>query len=133
MLSIGLFLKSQRGTETHVILTIPMPVQSPESKQSSMGTCLLRGFCVCNLIALAETLRVTLRTLFLKPVVGDLRSRQIGVVTGSVMILLIAYASIDWIAAKATKELIAVGLLWLALMLSFELTVVRAFRLVRPS
>jgi hypothetical protein len=94
-----------------------------------MGPCLLRGLCVWLLIAIAETIHGTLRTLFLKPIVGDLPSRQIGVFTGSIMILLIAFAAIGWIGAKEKKALIAVGLLWLVLMVCFEVAVGRAFGL----
>lgn len=97
--------------------------------QSSMTTYLLRGFAVWLLMALAETVHGTLRTLFLQPVVGDLASRQIGVLTGSLMILLIAYVTIGWIGAREFKQLAAVGLLWFILMLCFEVGVGRAFGL----
>jgi len=94
-----------------------------------MRTYLLRGFAVGLLMALAETVHGTLRTLFLQPVVGDLASRQIGVLTGSLMILLIAYVTIGWIGAREFKQLVAVGLLWFILMLCFEVGVGRAFGL----
>ena len=96
---------------------------------SSIGTCLLRGLAVWILIALAETVHGIIRTILLEPRVGDLASRQIGVLTGSLMILLIAYITIDWIGAREARALVAVGTLWLVLMLTFEVTLGRAFGL----
>jgi hypothetical protein len=90
---------------------------------------LARAFAVWLVIAAAETVHGTLRTLFLKPAVGDLASRQIGVFTGSLMILLIAYATIGWIGARTTRALVGIGLLWLVLMLSFEISLGLAFGL----
>jgi hypothetical protein len=90
---------------------------------------LLRGFVVWLLIALAEMLHGTVRTLYLRPIVGDLASRQIGVLTGSIIIFLIAYATVRWIAAQGTKQLLEVGALWLILMVTFEVAVGRAFNL----
>lgn len=90
---------------------------------------LRRGLAVWLLIAAAETVHGTLRTLFLVPRVGDLASRQIGVFTGSLMILLIAVLTIGWIGARRPRSLAALGGLWLVLMLAFEVTLGRAFGL----
>jgi hypothetical protein len=57
----------------------------------------------------------------LVPIVGDWRSRQIGVATGSLLILGVACLTIRWIGARTRGDLIRVGLLWLPLMLGFEL------------
>jgi len=95
----------------------------------SMGACLLRGLAVWILIALAETVHGMLRTIFLEPRVGDLASRQIGVLTGSLMILAITYFTIDWVGASKAKQLAAVGTLWLVLMLILEVTLGRALGL----
>ncbi len=81
------------------------------------------------LIALAEMVHGTLRTLYLVPLVSDLASRQIGVLTGSFIILLIAYAAVNWIGATDNKALLAVGLLWLVLMVTFEVAFGRLFGL----
>ena len=90
---------------------------------------LRRGLAVWLLIAAAETVHGTLRTLFLALRVGDLASRQIGVFTGSLMILLIAVLTIGWIGARRPRSLAALGGLWLVLMLAFEVTLGRAFGL----
>ena len=86
-----------------------------------MTSILGRAALVWLLIAAAETVHGVARALWLVPRVGDLASRQIGVATGSLIILTIAWASIDWIGARRCADLLRVGLLWLALMLAFEI------------
>ena len=49
------------------------------------------------------------------PLVGEFRSNQIGVFTGSAIILGIAYFTIRWTGAKRRLELLTVGFLWLLL------------------
>jgi len=71
-------------------------------------------------LAVTEIVHGTLRTIFLAPLVGDWRSRQLGVGTGSMLILVIACLTIRWIGARSRGALLKVGLLWLALMLTFE-------------
>ncbi len=82
---------------------------------------LWRGFLVWLLIAVAEALHGTLRTLFLTPLLGDLPSRQLGVLTGSLIILAIASLSVLWIGAVTTRQWLAVGLMWVVLMVAFEI------------
>lgn len=57
------------------------------------------------------------------PHVGEFRSNQIGVFTGSVIILVIALAFVRWIGATRTTELLAVGILWLVLTLAADYNV----------
>lgn len=71
-------------------------------------------------IAIAESMHGTLRQLWLAPIVGDLPARQIGVAVGSAIILAIAWVSGPWIGARALGQQLRVGLLWVALMASFE-------------
>jgi hypothetical protein len=63
-----------------------------------------------------------LRTIFLSPLLGDFRARQVSVFTGSLLIVLIACLFIRWIRADGTGSLILVGLLWLGLTIAFELS-----------
>jgi hypothetical protein len=79
-----------------------------------------RGFIVWLIIVFAEIIHGMIRGIFLVPVVGDLRSRQIGVFTGSIIILFIAVMSIRWIGATKPSQLLMIGILWLFLMLGFE-------------
>jgi len=55
------------------------------------------------------------------PVVGDFRSRQIGVFTGSLIILAIALLFVRWIRAIRPSQLFGIGVLWLALTVAFEM------------
>jgi hypothetical protein len=81
---------------------------------------ILRGFIVWLFIVFAEIIHGMLRGIILVPVVGDLRSRQIGVFTGSIIILMITFACIRWIGANNKRQLLVIGFFWLILMLGFE-------------
>jgi hypothetical protein len=83
---------------------------------------LLKSLAVWVVIVCAEIIHGIARTLLLVPYIGDLPARQIGVFTGSLIILTIAIISIKWIGAKSRSQLLAIGLLWLGLMLTFEIT-----------
>ena len=81
----------------------------------------LRGLVVWVIIVLAEFVHGAARGVLLEPYVGDFRARQIAVFTGSAIILAIAVAFVRWIRAGSIYHLIATGLLWLVLMLGFEI------------
>ena len=88
------------------------------SRDSGVFARALGVWCV---IALAETVHGVLRGLFVTPVVGDLRARQIGVFVGAAIILLIARLFRRWTGAVTTRQQLAVGAGWVALMLLFEI------------
>ncbi len=90
---------------------------------------LARGALAWVLIAAAETVHGVARGLFLTPRVGDLASRQIGVLTGSALILVIAWLLARWIGATSRSQLLAVGTVWLVLMAGFEAGLGRALGL----
>jgi hypothetical protein len=69
----------------------------------------------------AEFIHGILRTLFLAPYTGDFRARQIGVFTGSCLIVGVAYLLVRWLRVRNAKSLLFVGLLWLVLTVGFEL------------
>jgi len=73
------------------------------------------------LIIVAEIVHGILRAIALVPFVGEFRSNQIGVFTGSAIILVIAYPTIRWIGAKRPVELLLVGFIWLVLTVAFEI------------
>ena len=79
-----------------------------------------RAIAVWLVLIVAEILHGIARGILLVPHVGEFRSSQIGVFTGSVIILVIALASVRWIGAHRTTELLLVGFLWLVLTLAFE-------------
>jgi hypothetical protein len=82
---------------------------------------IFRAFIIWLLIAVAEVLHGILRVRFLNRRVGDRCARQIGVFTGSAIILVIAWIAIPWVRPGSAMELLAVGLLWLVLMVAFDI------------
>jgi hypothetical protein len=85
----------------------------------------LRAIAVWLVIMVAETVHGVLRGLLLEPIVGDHSARQIGVVIGSLIVLLVARLSIRWIGAKGTAQLLGMGAMWVALTLIFEVVLGR--------
>lgn len=79
-----------------------------------------RALLAWVVIVLAETVHGTLRQLLLAPRLGDLSSRQVGVVIGCLIIFAVAWLTIRWIGARTVAQQFAVGALWLALMVVFE-------------
>ncbi len=63
------------------------------------------------------------RAKFLAPKVGDFRSRQIGVFSGSILILGYSWCVFPWLSLHSSKESLQVGALWFFCMILFEFTV----------
>lgn len=82
---------------------------------------LRRALLVWLILIAVEFIHGVLRSIFLVPQVGDFRARQIGAITGSLLILAVACVFIRWIAAPDRKALLAIGGIWLVLTLAFEL------------
>ncbi|MBI5382066.1 MAG: hypothetical protein HZA31_09225 [Opitutae bacterium] len=82
---------------------------------------ILRACIVWLLIAVAEVGHGILRVRFLNPRVGDRRARQIGVFTGSALLLAIAVIAAPWLALPTAGAAWGVGALWFVLMLLFEI------------
>ena len=81
---------------------------------------IIRSLAVWLLIICAEIIHGILRAILLVPMVGEFRSNQIGVFTGSLIILAIAYFTIRWIGAQRTSELLLIGMIWVLLTVAFE-------------
>jgi len=82
---------------------------------------LFRVLSVWFIIIIAEMIHGILRGLFLVPFFGDFASRQIGVFTGSLIILVVVYMTIRWIEAKKKKEFLPAGVIWMVLTVAFEI------------
>jgi hypothetical protein len=80
-----------------------------------------RAIAVWLVLIGAEIVHGAVRARYLLPRVGDLRARQTGVFTGSILILLIAHLAARWLQARTPRAQALVGSLWLALTLVFEL------------
>ena len=81
----------------------------------------IRSVVIWLVLIAAEILHGIARGIFLVPQVGAFRSNQIGVFTGSVIILVIAVVFVRWIGASRPTHLLIVGFLWLVLTLVFEI------------
>lgn len=86
---------------------------------------IIRALIAWLLIFVLEVLHGTARTLWLVPLVGDLPARQLGVAIGSLLILLVAVLTVRWIGARSVPQSLAVGVLWLVLMLVAEVVLGR--------
>lgn len=82
---------------------------------------ILKIFLVWILIAGTEVIHGILRARLLAPMVGDLRSRQIGVFSGCLLVFLIAWYTFDWMQIQTEQEALIAGAAWFMLMLAFEL------------
>lgn len=85
-----------------------------------MNGCFLRGIAAWLVIILAESVHGAFRTIFLQPLMGDLQARQVSVLSGAVLIFVIAYAFSDWVMAKTIYQQLAVGTMWVLLTVCFE-------------
>ena len=82
---------------------------------------MLRALAIWILIIFAESVHGAVRTLFIEPVVGDLKARQVGVFFGMILIFLITFWSIRWMGMRKTSHLLQAGLLWVVLTVLFEI------------
>ncbi len=80
----------------------------------------VRAMLVWLVLIVAEVVHGILRAIVLVPLVGEFRSNQIGVFTGSAIILVIAYVTVRWIRTDRRSELLIVGAIWLVLTVTFE-------------
>jgi len=84
-----------------------------------------KALAVFVVIAGVETLHGILRVRLLNRPLGDRRARQVGVATGSALILAIAWFTVPWLAPRSHGDAAAIGALWVALMLAFEIGIGR--------
>jgi hypothetical protein len=87
----------------------------------------LRAVAVWLLIAAAEVAHGMLRMAFLRPLVGDLTSRQLAIVSGSLIVLAIAWLTRRFLAAITVAQQLAVGAMWATLMVAFDLLLGRLY------
>ena len=73
----------------------------------------------------AESISGTIRSLWLIPAVGEVRAGQIGFVVGVIIVITTAWLFIRWMRPKKPSALLAIGLLWAALTLAFEVALGR--------
>jgi hypothetical protein len=88
-----------------------------------------RATLVWMLIILAETVHGLVREIFVAPVLGDLRARQLGIPIACVIVFLVAWATARWMKADTREAQLSVGCYWATLMLAFEILLGRAIGL----
>jgi len=86
----------------------------------------MRASLVWMLMMLAETGHGVVREVFIAPVIGGLRARQLGVLIGCVLIFIIAWLTARWMGASSRRLQFRVGAYWVILTLIFELSLGRA-------
>jgi hypothetical protein len=86
----------------------------------------MRASLVWMLMMLAETGHGVVREVFIAPVIGGLRARQLGVLIGCVLIFVIAWVTARWMGASSRRLQFRVGAYWVILTLIFELSLGRA-------
>ena len=91
-----------------------------ENHQQNRLAITLRGIGIWLILIVAETIHGITRRVVLVPLVGEFRSNQIGVFTGSIMILAIAFVFVKWLGASRPSDLLWTGLAWVVLTLAFE-------------
>ncbi|TVS08888.1 MAG: hypothetical protein EA417_21605 [Gammaproteobacteria bacterium] len=79
-----------------------------------------RALWVWGVIVVVEVAHGMARELFITPVLGDRPARQLGVLVGSGLILLVAVLAIRWIGAIRFNDQLRVGAVWVALIVVFE-------------
>lgn len=79
-----------------------------------------RSVFVWLVFILVETLHGIARGVFVAPYTGDLLSRQIGVVSGSILIFVTVLGLIKWLGITERAALLGVGIFWVVLTVVFE-------------
>lgn len=90
-----------------------------------MAVLLFKALLIGLLIAAAETIQGILRVRWLNRRLGDKRARRLAVIPGSLIILIIAWGFTPWIGISTPLEAFSTGLLWVALLLTYDLALGR--------
>lgn len=80
----------------------------------------LRSVGIWLIFIVVESLNGTIRTLWLVPLLGELRAHQVSFVTGSLIILTISTIFVRWLTISNFLQAISIGVLWMLLTVVFE-------------
>jgi len=78
------------------------------------------------MLVVVESLHGTMRRLVLEPCLGDLLARQVSVLTGAVLIVIVFWFTLRWVGPQPNRRWWGMGLLWLTMTLAFEIGLGRA-------
>jgi hypothetical protein len=87
---------------------------------------LVRAFAIWLTLVVVESIHGVPRRLLLEPQLGDLRARQVSVLTGSVLITLVFWCTLKWLRPQPERRWWELGLLCVAPTLAFEIGLGRA-------
>jgi hypothetical protein len=90
-----------------------------------------RALAAWAAIIVVESLHGVVRQLWIAPHLGDLRARQVGVLVGSALIFVVAWVFSRAMRAATLRQQLAVGAVWVALTLAFEIALGAALGLTR--
>ena len=96
------------------------------NKQHVSVSLVLRAVEVWFVISAVEVVHGAVRLLTLEPLVGAFAARQIGVLSGSILVLVVAFLFRRWIGAANHAECLVVGGIWVLLTIGFEVFLGRA-------
>jgi hypothetical protein len=96
------------------------------SGEVAVAALLRRAAIVWMVMMLAETLHGAIREIFIAPVIGGLRANQLGVLVGSLLVLIIAWFMARWLNARTRRDQLIVGGFWVVLTAVFEFALGRA-------
>jgi hypothetical protein len=83
----------------------------------------VRALVVWLVLLLVESVHGVFRRLVLEPWIGDFSARQVSVFTGALLILIVSYIFIDWIRSQTARQLTLIGVMWVLLTLTFEISI----------
>jgi hypothetical protein len=86
----------------------------------------IRALGIWLTLIAVESIHGVIRRLLLEPRLGDLRARQVSVLTGSVLILVVFVLTLRRLGVQTARRWSEIGLLWLTLTLAFEIGLGRA-------
>jgi hypothetical protein len=87
---------------------------------------LARAVGIWVMLVAIESVHGVMRRLVLEPRLGDVAARQVSVLTGSVLIVLVFWFTLKWLGMQPERRWWVIGLLWLTLTLVFEIGLGRA-------
>lgn len=86
---------------------------------------LTRGLAVWFVIIFVESLHGIARGIFLEPLLGDFKARQVSVFIGAIIIVAIAFIFVRWLKGSRIIDFFLVGFLWVVLTIGFEVALGR--------
>ncbi|AFZ47915.1 hypothetical protein Cyast_1962 [Cyanobacterium stanieri PCC 7202] len=82
---------------------------------------IIKALIIWLLIALAETIQGIIRVKFVSRKIGESLAKKLGIISGCFLIFLITWFTLPWIKPNTIIDAFLIGLLWLFLMVNFDL------------